>query len=136
MFRYRKLPGGDGRPVRLDGMRAFRRSLAEHMAEGFAPRQLESEIVALGQPGDAITAAQFTGEEAPPSSCFEGLIAALVRRWSEDGQPKAIIRVPPMQGGRSGELVASLMQVFAARSARVLDATGVSACCRNCLSVH
>src|SRR5437867_3104222 len=35
---------GDGRPVRLEGMRSFRRSLAEHMAEGFAPRHLESEI--------------------------------------------------------------------------------------------
>src|SRR5262249_29797415 len=43
---------GDGRPVKLDGMRTFRRSLAEHMAEGFAPRHLESEIVALGRPGD------------------------------------------------------------------------------------
>lgn len=41
---------GDGRPVRLDAMRAFRRSLAEHMDEGFAPRHLDSEIVALGQP--------------------------------------------------------------------------------------
>src|SRR4051794_35503259 len=57
---------GDGRPVRLDNMRAFRRSLAEHMAEGFAPRHLDSEIVALGQPGDAITAAGWTGEEGPP----------------------------------------------------------------------
>src|SRR5947209_4508481 len=54
---------GDGRPVRLEGMKAFRRSLAEHMAEGFAPRQLESEIVALGQPGDAITGGILTGEE-------------------------------------------------------------------------
>ena len=115
---------GDGRPVRLDDMKVFRRSLAEHMAEGFAPRHLESEIVALGQPGDAITAAQFTGEEAPPSSYFEGLIAAICRRWSEDGQPKAIVRVPPMQGGRSGELVSRLMQAFASRGARVLDATG------------
>jgi hypothetical protein len=55
------------------------------------------------------------------------LIAALVRRWSEDGRPQAIVRVPPMQGGRSGELVASLMQAFAARSAKVLDATGTMA---------
>ena len=91
---------GDGRPVRLAGMTVFRRSLAEHMAEGFAPRHLDSEIVALGQPGDAITAGQFTGEEAPPSSYFEGLIAAIGRRWSEDGRPKAIVRVPPMQGKR------------------------------------
>ncbi|MFO0970558.1 MAG: DEAD/DEAH box helicase family protein, partial [Gemmataceae bacterium] len=40
---------GDGRPVKLDGMRTYRRSLAEHMAEGFAPHHLDSEIVALGQ---------------------------------------------------------------------------------------
>src|SRR5437660_7750453 len=108
-------------------MRAFRRSLAEHMAGGFAPRHLESEIVALGQPGDAITAGQFTGEEAPPSSYFEGLVAAICRRWQADGQPKAIVRVPPMQGGRSGELVGRLLQALAARGARVLDATGTGA---------
>jgi superfamily II DNA or RNA helicase len=118
---------GDGRTVRLDGMRAFRRSLAEHMAEGFAPRHLESEIVALGQPGDAITTGQFTGEEAPPSSYFEGLVAAICRRWREDGKPKTIVRVPPMQGGRSGELVGRLMQALASQGARVLDATGTDA---------
>jgi hypothetical protein len=115
---------GDGRPVRLEGMRSFRRSLAEHMAEGFAPRHLESEIVALGQPGDAITAGQFTGEEAPPSSYFDGLVEAICRRWREDGKPKAIVRVPPMQGGRSGELVSRLIQALSAEGARVLDATG------------
>jgi superfamily II DNA or RNA helicase len=117
---------GDGRPVRLDGMRAFRRSLAEHMAERFAPRHLESEVVALGQPGDAITAGQFTGEEAPPSSYFEGLVAAICRRWREDDKPKAIVRVPPMQGGRSATLVSRLMQALSAQGARVLDATGTS----------
>jgi superfamily II DNA or RNA helicase len=114
---------GDGRPVKLEGMRAFRRSLAEHIAEGFAPRHLESEIVALGQPGDAITARQFTGEEAPPSSYFDGLIAAICRRWLEDGKPKAIVRVPPMQGVRSGELVSRLIQALSSQGARVLDAT-------------
>jgi superfamily II DNA or RNA helicase len=118
---------GDGRPVRLDGMRAFRRSLAEHMAEGFAPRHLESEIVALGQPGDAITAGQFTGEEAPPSSYLEGLVAALCRRWREDDKPKTIVRVPPMQGGRSAELVARLIQALESQGASVLDATGTGA---------
>jgi superfamily II DNA or RNA helicase len=118
---------GDGRPVRLDGMRAFRRSLAEHMDDGFAPRHLESEIVALGQPGDAITAGQFTGEEAPPQSYFDGLVAAICRRWLEDGRPKAIVRVPPMRGGRSGELVRRLTQALASNGARILDATGTSA---------
>jgi len=118
---------GDGRPVRLEGMRAFRRSLAEHMAEGFAPRQLESEIVALGQAGDTITAGQFTGEEAPPVSYFDGLAAEICRRWSEGGKPKAIVRVPPMHGGRSGELVGRLLQALYSRGARVLDATGTRA---------
>ena len=118
---------GDGRPVRLEGMRAFRRSLAEHMTEGFAPRHLESEIVALGKPGDAITAGQFSGEEAPPRSYFEGLVAAIGRRWLEDGKPKAIVRVPPMKGGRSGDLVRCLKQALSSQGARVLDATGTSA---------
>ena len=115
---------GDGRPVKLEGMRTFRRSLAEHMAEGFAPRHLDSEIVALGQPGDTITAGQFTGEEAPPTSYFEGLIASICKRWLEDGKPKAIVRVPPMQGGKSGELVGRLLQALSSHGARVLDATG------------
>ena len=35
---------GDGRPVRLENMRSFRRSLAEHMAEGFAPRPASSGV--------------------------------------------------------------------------------------------
>ncbi len=118
---------GDGRPVKLEGMRVFRRSLAEHMAEGFAPRHLESEIVALGQPGDTVTAGQFTGEEAPPSSYVDGLIAAICRRWLEDGKPKAIVRVPPMREGRSGELVSRLMETFSSQGARVLDASGTSA---------
>ena len=118
---------GDGRPVKLEGMRAFRRSLAEHMAEKFAPRHLDSEIVALGQPGDAITAGQFTGEEAPPSSYFEGLVAAICRKWLEDGKPKTIVRVPSMRGGRSGELVSRLRQTLESQGARVLDATGTGA---------
>ncbi|HTU93506.1 MAG TPA: DEAD/DEAH box helicase family protein, partial [Gemmataceae bacterium] len=117
---------GDGRPVALDGMRLYRRSLAEHMAEGFAPRHLESEIVALGHRGDHITAAQFTGEEAPPASYFDELIAAVCRRWTDDGRPKAIVRVPPMRGGSSG-LVARLIHALASHGARVLDATGTGA---------
>src|SRR5262249_40928160 len=55
------------------------------------------------------------------------LIAALCRRWSEDGKPKAIVRVPPMQGGRSGELVCRLLLAFESQGARVLDATGTGA---------
>ena len=93
---------GDGRPVAIDGMRLYRRSLAEHMAEGFAPRHLESEIVALGRRGDRVSAGQFTGEEAPPASYFDELVNAVCRRWTDDGRPKTIVRVPPMRGGSAG----------------------------------
>jgi superfamily II DNA or RNA helicase len=117
---------GDGRPVALDGMRLYRRSLAEHMAEGFAPRHLESEIVALGRPGDAITAGQFTGEDAPPPDYFDGLVMAICRKWVDDGKPKAIVRVPPMRGGSEG-LVNRLLHALAAEGARTLDATGTAA---------
>jgi hypothetical protein len=117
---------GDGRPVALEGMRVLRRSLAEHMAEGFAPGHLDSEIVALGKPGDRITAGQFTGEEAPPASYFEVLVQAIGRKWLDDGKPKAIVRVPPMRGG-SGGLVGRLIHSLSAQGARVLDATGTGA---------
>jgi len=117
---------GDGRPVALEGMRLLRRSLAEHMAEGFAPRHLDSEIVALGRPGDAITAGQFTGEDAPPPSYFDGLVTAICRKWVDDGKPKAIVRVPPMRGGSEG-LVNHLLHALTAAGARTLDATGTAA---------
>jgi hypothetical protein len=114
---------GDGRPVALEGMRLFRRSLAEHMDEGFAPRHLDSEIVALGRPGDVVTAGQFTGEDAPPPSYFDALVAAICRKWQDDRRPKAIVRVPPMRGGSEG-LVARLIQALSREGARLLDATG------------
>ena len=93
---------GDGRPVALDGMRHYRRSLAEHMAEGFAPRHLESEIVALGRRGDTVSAGQFTGEEAAAGVYLDEVVNAVCRRWTEEGRPKAIVRVPPMRGGSAG----------------------------------
>jgi hypothetical protein len=117
---------GDGRAVALPGMRLLRRSLAEHMAEGFAPGHLDSEIVALGNPGDSITAGQFTGEDAPPASYFDGLVQAICRKWVDDGKPKAIVRVPPMRGGSQG-LVSRLIHALSGNGARVHNATGTGA---------
>jgi hypothetical protein len=104
-------------------MRQFRSSLAEHMDDGFAPRHLDSEIVALGRPGESVTAGQFTGDDAPPPSYLEGLVVAICQKWQDDGRQKAIIRVPPMRGGSAG-LVARLMHALSQRGARLLDATG------------
>jgi hypothetical protein len=112
---------GDGRPVALEDMRLYRRSLAEHMAEGFAPRHLESEITALGCRGDKVSAGQFTGEEAPPD--WGEVVHGVCRRWTEEGRPKTIVRVPPMRGGSAGR-VAVLIRALQSQGARVLDATG------------
>ncbi len=112
---------GDGRTVALDGMRLYRRSLAEHMAEGFAPRHLESEIVALGHRGDKVSAGQLTGEEEPPD--WDEVVNAVCRRWTEESRPKAIVRIPPMRDG-SGSLVSRLIGALQSQGARVLDATG------------
>jgi hypothetical protein len=117
---------GDGRPVALEGMHLFRRSLAEHMAEGFAPGHLDSEIVALGNPGDKVTGGVFHGEEPLPSKDISSTVEAICRRWLDDGKPKAIVRVPPMRGG-SGGLVSQLIHALASHGARVLNATGTGA---------
>jgi hypothetical protein len=115
----------DGRRVALDGMKVLRRSLAEHMADGFAPRYLESEIIALGLPGDTISGGQFAGEEAPPPSYLDELVEQIRHKWVSDGNPKVIIRIPPMRDGKSRGLVKRLKESLELCGARVLDATGV-----------
>ena len=92
-------------------------------AKPYAPGHLDSEIVALGQQGDETNAAEFFGQAVPKN--IKEVVAAICRQWTEDGRPKTIVRVPPMQGGKSGELVSCLMQALSSRGARVLDATGV-----------
>lgn len=113
----------DGRPVILPDMLHLRRSVAEHQAAGFAPKNLQSEIVALGAPGDRITAAQFRGEDAPPAGYENLLVRSIVSKWISDGRPKTIVRVPPARGGTAG-LIAKLKTAFVRARARVLDATG------------
>ncbi len=114
----------DGRPVVLADMLHLRRSLAEHMEEGGAPRCLESEIVALGTPSDQVNAAQFTGEAMPPSVYRKAIVRGIVSRWVADGKPKTIVRVPPSRPG-SRDLVVELVAALVRKGARVIDATGV-----------
>jgi hypothetical protein len=115
----------DGLPVALPGMRIHRISIAEHMHTGYAPRTLDSEIVALGGARDRVTAAQFTGDEAPPRAYEGELVAAIVQQWESDARPKAIVRVPPGRTRKHG-LIARLVASFARAGARVLDASGTS----------
>jgi superfamily II DNA or RNA helicase len=115
----------DGRPVVLPDMLHVRRSLAEHMEEGGAPRHLESEIVALGTARDRVDASQFAGETTPPEVYRKAIVRGIVKRWLADGKPKLIVRVPPSRPG-SRDLIAELTAALARNGARVLDASGVS----------
>src|SRR5262249_56737133 len=51
---------------------------------------------------------------------------AICGKWGEEGNPKAIVRVPRRRGGSEG-LVNRLLRALAAEGARTLDATGTSA---------
>jgi hypothetical protein len=112
----------DSKPVVLPGMIHLRRSLVEHMEEGWAPRTLSSEIVALGRSMQRVKPSQLTGDTAPPKAYTKPTAKALIKKWIEDGKPKTIVRVPP---GR-GALVRRVVAAFERAGARVLDATGVA----------
>ena len=114
----------DGKPVVRPEMRVIRRSLAQHMAEGWAPTHLAHELVLVGAAGADVRHPQFYGEAALPESFEEDLVGKLVAKWRADGEPKAIIRVPPVRGGAHG-LVSKVVEAFGAIGARILDATGV-----------
>ena len=113
----------DGLEVHQEGVRVIRRSLAQHMSEGFAPRRLESSIQPVGEGNVLVTPRQVRGEEPPDPAQVEAIDDALVENWERDGRPKAIVRLPPISGG-SGAFVAGVISQFVARGARVLDATG------------
>lgn len=107
----------DAEPVVLPGMTHLRRSLPEHMQEGFAPRAFESEIVNF--------MTEHQGPEAQPKGkrprgYAASAAKAVLRKWEEDGRPKAIVRVPPGRGRLVRKVVAALEKA----GARVLDASG------------
>lgn len=113
----------DGQRVLRPEMRLVRRTLPEHMAEGFAPDRLFHQIRVLGKRGQATSAAEFRGEKVAAGYEAE-LVRRLVEQYFEDGRPKCIVRVPPVSGGSSG-LVGKILEAFESRGARTLDATGV-----------
>jgi hypothetical protein len=114
----------DDKPVVRPEMRVIRRSLAQHMAEGWAPPHLAHELVVVGAPGAKVSAPEFYGEAPLPRSFEQDLVDKLVAKWRADSEPKAIIRVPPVRGGAHG-LVRRIAEAFGAIGAHVLDASGV-----------
>jgi hypothetical protein len=116
----------DGRPVRPEGMRVLRRSLAEHMQDPdgpFAPGRVESEIVPIDLIDRAPTPAEVSGDVLHGERHQQQVAARMVERWRELGRPKTIVRAPVLAGGSSG-LVRKLIAGFRAAGARVHDATG------------
>lgn len=122
----------DGDPVLLgphpatgEPMRVRRRTLAQHMEEGFAPAEVVTELVAVRTA--VISAEEFRGSRPPTKPEVRGqVVVEMVARWIGDGRPKLIVRVPVMPGG-SGEMVEAAVLAFRAAGARVLDLSGQEA---------
>lgn len=110
----------DDEPVVLPGMVHLRRSLPEHMQEGFAPRTLEGEIVNFLFERDGGGDLERRSGSSGTRRYRSGAASAVVQKWEEDGRPKAIVRVPP---GRA-KLVRRIVAAFERVGARVLDASG------------
>jgi superfamily II DNA or RNA helicase len=110
----------DGDPVLLDQMRVIRRTLAQHMEEGFAPGKVGHEIVAVR--AERVSVAEFAGEEVPPEHLQDRLVSEMVAAWTKH-RPKTVIRVPILKGG-SGGMVEKVVAAFRAEGARVLDVSG------------
>jgi DNA polymerase III delta prime subunit len=81
----------DGKPVIRPEMRVIRRSLSQHMAEGWAPSHLSHELVLVGAPDVKGSAPQFYGEAPLPGSFEQDLVGKLAAKWRADGEPKTII---------------------------------------------
>ncbi len=112
---YRK----DGKPVKREDMKLFRRLLTEHMEEGFAPSELKNEIVGISVQ-DEVSALEFSGEEVSKQEHRQLLIDAIYEAWIRDNKPKAIIRVPP---GNSTEFIEELIIKFA--GVNILNGAGI-----------
>ncbi|MEQ8787441.1 MAG: DEAD/DEAH box helicase family protein [Pirellulaceae bacterium] len=118
----------DGAPILIEGMRTIRRSLAEHMQDPdgpFAPPKIESEIIPIDLIKRTVTAEEVDGRRVSDKRHKRLLIERMVRKWTADGKPKTVIKIPTISGG-TRELVEELKAAFAKAGARAHDATGTS----------
>lgn len=122
-------------PVTTNPMQVYRRTLAEHMAEGFAPGTVVSEIVTVRV--DQISAQEFAGLVVPHPAVQQRIVAEMLKRWQADERPKLIVRVPIMCGtelagagwttSKTSAMVDRVVAAFQAAGARVLDVSGQTA---------
>ena len=114
---------GDGRPVAIDGMRLYRRSLAEHMAEGFAPRASGKRDRGPGTPGRQGERRPVHGGRSPA-----GLGRSHQRRLWPLGRrrPSESHRACTSHARRQRRPGCRPDPALQSQGARVLDATGTA----------
>jgi superfamily II DNA or RNA helicase len=85
------------------------RTMLDHMAEGFCPKNVEATAVSYAGSLDSIDEAS----------------TAMIKTWCQQGRPKLIIRVPHIPSGalRSIEII---VERFRKEGARVLNVSGCS----------
>lgn len=101
------------------------RTLAEHMRDGCCPTSVDMDW--LPYRVDDITDELFFGDDGSDEQLDGDHVAILIKRmltvWSKTGRPKTIIRVPSMPSGAL-RTITRVCEMFAARGARVLNASG------------
>lgn len=100
------------------------RSMSRHMAEGYAPPTVETELssfVSLDTPADL-----FYGKveiDTIGEHNIESLARSMIAKWKSTGKPKVIVRVPSSPSGAM-KTVAAICTAFKAVGARVVNASG------------
>jgi hypothetical protein len=116
----------DNKNVCLELMKVFRRPIAEHMEEGFAPKHLFNEIIGVHVGAlDEDIEKEYTGQEVKNTSHRKILIDIICDTYERDNKPKTIIRIPP---GRSEEFCDDLKKALSSRfhGIRILDGVGAN----------
>ena len=112
----------DGRKVGSEDTKWFIRSMAQHMEEGYAPKNLKYNVIAI-KGKKKVSHGQFTGMRSPPKTFVDDIAQTAVNEWKRLGKPKTIVQIPPVSGG-SATIVKKIIRAFQKENQRVVDATG------------
>lgn len=109
---------GDGKAVIPDDAVRYVRSISEHAAEGFCPRNLRSSINVI-QGYHASSVKELLGEAV--GELTEDAAEQIANVWVDDGKPKVVINIPAISWQQWAN---KLKSEFEKRNARVLIAVG------------
>jgi superfamily II DNA or RNA helicase len=114
----------DQAQVANDGDLCIRRSLLEHMLEGFAPANIYSEIVTIEGGGlDDSDDESSMGTYGIPLNEEAGF-RKMVEHIIQDGRPKCIVRLKPGSIEQNPKRVEVLTRMLEAQGLTVVNATG------------